>query len=121
MPAVKDCVFCKIIEGSIPSPRVYEDDSVICIRDIQPHAKKHLLVIPKQHIASLNEAFPAGKPGEVDLMGRLLKVGVTVARQEGISESGYRSVINTGANGTQTVYHIHLHILGGEMLRGSLK
>jgi histidine triad (HIT) family protein len=116
-----DCIFCKIIAGTIPSPRIYEDDSFICIRDIQPHARKHLLVIPKKHIPSLNEAFPEGTLGETDLMGGLLRVGAQMARQEGISESGYRSVINTGRDGTQTVFHIHLHILGGEPLRGALK
>ncbi len=118
---ISDCVFCKIIAGVIPSPRVYEDESIVCIRDIQPHAKKHLLVIPKQHIHSLNEAFPEGAAGEIELMGRLLKVGVHVARLEGIADTGFRSVFNTGKNGTQTVFHIHLHILGGEMLGGRLK
>ncbi|MDR3607725.1 MAG: histidine triad nucleotide-binding protein [Oligoflexia bacterium] len=116
-----DCVFCKIVAGTIPSPRLYEDESFIAIRDIQPHAKKHLLVIPKKHLASLNEAFPAQGPGEAELMGKMLEVGVKIARQEGVAESGFRSVINTGKNGTQTVFHIHLHILGGEMLRATLK
>jgi histidine triad (HIT) family protein len=118
---MNDCVFCKIIAGVIPSPRVYEDESFICIRDIQPHAKKHFLVIPKKHFSSLNDAFPAQKAGEVELMGKLLAVGTSVARQEGISETGYRSVINTGKDGTQTVFHIHLHILGGEPLSHTLK
>lgn len=121
MNAQADCIFCKIIAGQIPSPRVYEDEGVICIRDIRPQAKTHLLVIPKAHVASIDEAFPYGGPGKADssqsvqMMGKLFEAAAKIARQEGL-RNGYRSVINTGKDGGQTVFHIHLHILGGESL-----
>jgi len=113
------CIFCKIIRGEIPSPRVAESDEFICIRDIQPQAKHHLLVIPKQHLESLAEAFPAEGASQAALMGRMLEFGTRVAREQGLLPQGFRSVVNTGANGGQTVFHLHLHLLGGEPLRGS--
>jgi histidine triad (HIT) family protein len=120
MTSSPDCIFCKIIQGGIPAARVFENESFLCIRDIQPQAKTHLLVMPKEHLASLEEAVPASGPARIDLMGRLMETGVRVARQEGLLPGGFRSVINTGRNGNQTVHHIHLHILGGEELSGSL-
>ena len=110
------CLFCKIIKNEIPSPRVYEDSKFICIRDIRPQAKTHLLVIPKDHIESLDAAFPENSTGKTELVGELLKIGTTVARKEGLLPAGFRSVINTGAGGGQTVFHIHLHLLGGGAL-----
>jgi histidine triad (HIT) family protein len=104
-----DCIFCKIVQNKIPSPRVYEDERFICIRDIQPHAKTHLLVMPKEHVASLDQA-------DKELIGAMFDVGVKIARQEKLVDSGFRSVINTGKNGGQTVFHLHLHLLGGEPL-----
>jgi histidine triad (HIT) family protein len=112
-----DCIFCKIIQGAISSPRVYEDDTFICIRDIRPQAKTHLLVIPKRHIASLDDAFPAQGKQESELMGKLLEAGTRIARQQGLLPGGFRSVINTLRDGGQTVFHIHLHILGGAVLQ----
>lgn len=112
------CIFCKIIQGAIPSPRVAEDDRFICIRDIQPQAKQHLLVIPKEHIASLATAFPQSGSGRPELMGAMLEFGTRVAWSEGLLPDGFRAVLNTHAAGGQTVYHIHLHLLGGERLDG---
>src|SRR4051794_26874267 len=113
-----DCLFCKMIQGAIPVPKVYEDESFICIRDIQPQAKTHLLVIPKHHVSSLSDAFPEKGSGMDGMVGKLFETATRVARQEGLLPGGFRSVINTEKNAGQTVFHIHLHILGGEMLSG---
>jgi histidine triad (HIT) family protein len=115
----QDCIFCKMIAGLIPVTRVYEDDLFIGIKDIQPHAKMHFLIFPKEHLASLAEAFPEEGRGRSDLVGKMMEVGTRLARQNGMGESGFRSVINTKADAGQTVFHLHLHILGGEALRGS--
>jgi histidine triad (HIT) family protein len=110
------CIFCKIIAGQIPSPRVYEDSDFIAIRDIQPQAKTHLLVLPKSHVSSLDEAFPGGGAApSVPALGRLLEVATQVARSQGLLPGGFRSVINTGIKGGQTVFHLHLHLLAGEL------
>ena len=116
---MKDCIFCKIIDGTFQAPKLYEDESWICIRDIQPQAKTHLLVIPKEHVASLSEIYPERGKGRNDLVGDLFQVATRIARQQGLLPGGFRSVINTDKNGGQTVFHLHLHILGGEALRGS--
>lgn len=115
MTGSKDCLFCKIAGNEIPSERIFENDRFFAIRDIQPQAKKHFLVIPKEHVASLATALPEKK----ELMGELFAAGVEVAKREGLLPDGFRSVINTNQYGGQTVFHIHLHILGGEPLRGS--
>lgn len=112
------CVFCQIVAGTIPSPRVMETDEFIVIRDLHPQAKTHLLVIPKEHLASLEDAFPVSGVGRPELIGRLFEVGARAARQEGLLPGGFRAVINTGRDGGQTVFHIHLHILGGGALSG---
>lgn len=117
---MKDCIFCKIISGTIPSPRVYEDAKFICIRDIRPQAKVHLLVIPKEHVRSLDEAYPVNGVGHHEIVSELLDTGVKIARQEGLLPFGFRSVINTGEGGGQTVHHLHLHVLGGEQLSEAL-
>jgi histidine triad (HIT) family protein len=111
-----DCLFCKIIAGSIPSPRVYEDDKFICIRDIRPQAKVHLLVIPKEHVASLDTTYPLDGASHGDLVGELFETGVKIAREQKLLPAGFRSVINTNEGGGQTVFHLHLHLLGGEVL-----
>ena len=117
MSEQNSCIFCSIISGKISAPRVYEDSQFICIRDIHPQAKTHLLVIPKQHVASLDEAFPQHSSTQVQMLGSLFEVATRIARQEGLLPGGFRSVINTGAQGGQTVFHLHLHLLGGEVLR----
>lgn len=105
------CLFCKIIEGSIPSKPVYQDEQCYAFSDINPQAPVHALVIPRQHIASLAEA------GEDDqaLLGHLLWAAAEVARQKGLG-NGYRVVISTGRDGGQTVDHLHLHVLGGRQM-----
>lgn len=103
-----DCLFCKIVAGSIPSKKVKEDDLMFAFHDIQPVAPTHILVIPKKHIASMAEA------GSKDhaLLGHLMLKAAEIAREQGLSK-GYRLVVSTGPEGGQTVGHLHLHILGG--------
>lgn len=103
------CLFCKIINGEIPAAKVFEDDRCIAIRDINPMAPTHVLVLPREHIATIND-LTAEKEG---LAGHLLRVGAELAKKEGIDQSGYRLVFNTNDDGGQTVFHIHLHVLGG--------
>lgn len=106
-----DCLFCKIVAGTIKPDIVFEDDQVIAFRDIHPQAPVHILIIPKQHISNLNEV------GDVSLAGRLLQTAVRIAKAEGLAENGYRTVINCNADGGQTVYHLHVHLLGGRQLQ----
>jgi histidine triad (HIT) family protein len=102
------CLFCKIVDGTIPAERVYEDEVSIAFRDINPQAPSHVLVVPKEHIASLAEA----RPEQTALLGKLMASAAEVARQLKLAR-GYRVVVNTGAEGGQTVDHLHLHVLGG--------
>lgn len=108
-----DCIFCRIARGEAPATVVYQDDDVIAFEDIQPHATTHLLVIPKQHISSLNEA-PETDPA---LLGKILQVAAKVAHDAGLAQSGYRVVTNVGPDSGQTVFHLHFHVLGGNPLR----
>lgn len=107
-----DCLFCKIIAGEIPSAKVYENDRVYAFRDINPEAPVHVLIVPKEHIASANEltAENAGVLADVFLAAK------EIAAMEGISEGGYRIVNNCGEDGGQTVKHLHFHMLGGRSL-----
>ncbi|PLX46868.1 MAG: histidine triad nucleotide-binding protein [Desulfobulbaceae bacterium] len=106
-----DCLFCKIINGDIPSDTLYEDDDVFAFRDINPQAPVHFLVIPKKHISG-----PAAVAAEDEkLIGKMMRVGAEVARREGIGD-GFRLVYNNGADAGQVVFHIHMHILGGRDL-----
>jgi histidine triad (HIT) family protein len=109
------CIFCKIVEGKISSPRVYEDEKAIVIRDLHPQAKTHFLVIPKVHVESLAALFENSDEGK-SVIGDLFAIADTVAKTEGLLPDGFRSVINTGVNGGQSVFHLHLHLLGGEKL-----
>jgi len=109
-----DCIFCKIVEGTIPSRKVYEDDQILAFHDIQPQAPVHLLVIPKKHIASLD----AAASDDADLLGRTMLAAKQVARDAGLADRGYRVVTNIGQDAGQVVFHIHLHVLGGEKLAG---
>lgn len=103
----ENCLFCKIVSGEIPAMILVDTDDALVFRDINPQAPYHVLVIPKRHVASLNEADDA-----VDL-GNLMRLAARVVAEEGIAESGYRVVVNTNADGGQTVGHLHLHVLGG--------
>jgi len=115
-----NCIFCKIIQGEIPSQRVIETDSAIVIRDIQPQAPKHLLVIPKQHVVSLDDLFSKESgSSSIEVAGSLLSIAHQAAKQEGLLPDGFRTVINTGSGGGQTVFHLHVHVLGGGGLSGS--
>jgi histidine triad (HIT) family protein len=107
-----DCLFCRIIAGEIPADIVHKDDRSLAFRDINPQAPTHILVIPREHIESLDEA---GQRDEATL-GHLLRVAARLANQEGLSESGYRTVVNTGAGAGQSVFHLHLHVLGGRQM-----
>jgi histidine triad (HIT) family protein len=106
-----DCLFCKIVRKEIPAALVYEGDDCIAFRDIDPKAPVHVLVIPRAHVGSLNDVSDAAT------IGQLALAAAEIARREGISESGYRMVVNTNRDGGQTVGHLHLHILGGRPMR----
>jgi histidine triad (HIT) family protein len=106
-----DCLFCRIIAGEIPADIVYKDEIGIAFKDINPQAPVHILVIPKDHIASLTEAAQIDE--NVLTLGNLMRIAARVASEQGLSESGYRTVINSGPDAGQTVFHLHAHILGG--------
>jgi histidine triad (HIT) family protein len=108
-----DCLFCRIIAGELPSTPVYADDSVVAIRDISPQAPTHILLLSREHIASIRELGT----GHLELLGRIAGVGAKLAESEGVSAEGYRLVINVGRHGGQTVEHLHVHLLGGRQMR----
>ena len=105
-----DCLFCKMVAGVIKPDVVFEDDAILAFRDINPKAPVHILVIPKKHIATLNDL------DDTELAGRLLQTAVKLAEQEGFAEDGYRTVFNCNQKGGQEVYHLHLHLLGGRQM-----
>jgi histidine triad (HIT) family protein len=107
-----DCIFCKIIQGEIPSTKVYDDDTVVAFLDINPVAPTHILIVPKEHIPSVNDL----EPKHETIVGHLHMVGKALAAEQGIADSGYRLLINTGFDSGQDVYHLHLHLLGGRRL-----
>ena len=111
-----DCIFCKIVAGQIPSEVVYTDDRVIAFRDINPMAPVHLLIIPREHIVSLNDITERETP----LVGHMVQIAKQLAKQQGIATKGYRVVINCGPQGGQVVQHLHMHLLGGRELSGGL-
>ncbi len=108
----EDCLFCKIIAGEIPSEEVYSDDDVYAFRDISPAAPTHIQIIPKKHIPSIDDATEEDEA----LLGKLILRANEIAHKEGIAEDGFRYVINTRGHGCQTVFHIHLHIIGGRQM-----
>ena len=105
------CIFCKIVAGEIPADIVKRADGMLAFRDASPQAPTHLLVVPSTHIGSLNDAKDAAA------LGKLLAFARDVAKAEGIGEKGYRVVVNTNPDGGQTVFHLHLHVLGGRAMR----
>lgn len=107
-----DCLFCKIVDGEIPADIVFETDDVIAFRDINPQAPTHVLVIPRKHIETINDIAPEDEA----LVGRLFSAAKAIAANEGLAEDGYRVVMNCGRAAGQTVFHIHLHLLGGRNL-----
>ena len=108
---MSDCLFCKIIAGSIPSTKVYEDDTILAFRDIAPQAPTHILVIPKQHMASVNDVTAENSA----VVAHIFEVIPQIAKAEGLA-NGYRVVSNCGDDAGQTVHHLHFHILGGKAL-----
>jgi len=111
-----ECIFCRIVAGEIPGEIIYQDEEVIAFRDINPQAPIHLLLIPRKHIPSLAHLSEAGS----SLIGHMVAIANQLAKKEGVSESGYRLVINCGEEGGQLVPHLHLHLLGGRRLSGEL-
>ncbi len=111
-PLAADCLFCRIARGELPAKIVFENERILAFEDILPKAPVHILVIPKDHFASLNDA----PDGAGDLLGEILLRAREIARERGIGESGYRIVLNTARDSGQEVFHIHFHILGGRRL-----
>ena len=109
---MSDCIFCKIAHGEMSADLVHEDDSILAFRDINPQAPTHILIIPREHVATMSDLDEAHK----DLVGRLFLTARDLAAEEGIQEDGYRVVMNCGAKAGQTVFHIHLHLLGGRRM-----
>ena len=109
---MSDCLFCKIIDGEIPAEIVAKNDHALAFRDINPQASTHVLVIPREHIASTREL----NKDNIDALSQMALLANEIAISEGLTDSGYRWVINTGDDGGQTVFHIHLHLLGGRQL-----
>jgi histidine triad (HIT) family protein len=108
----QDCIFCKIAAGQIGGSPLFQDEQVTAFRDINPQAPVHILIVPNRHIVSLNEADEADQA----LLGYLFLIASKLAQQEGIADGGYRLVVNTGADGGQSVFHLHLHLLGGRRM-----
>ncbi len=109
---MNDCLFCKLIAGEIPADVVYQDDDVFAFKDIAPQAPVHILVIPKEHIATINDANEEHQA----LLGKMMLTAKKIAKDQGLAENGYRLVINCNEDGGQTVYHLHMHILGGRSM-----
>ncbi len=107
-----DCLFCKIVNGEIPSTKVYEDETVYAFKDINPVAPVHVLIIPKQHLSSINDVNAENSA----VIAHIYEVAAKLAKEFGISENGYRMVSNCGADAGQTVFHLHFHLLGGKKL-----
>ena len=107
-----DCLFCKIANREIPAALVHEDDQLIAFRDINPQAPVHVLIVPRRHIATLDEL----DAGDDAVVGAMVRLAAAIARAEGFAAAGYRTVFNCNADGGQTVFHIHLHLLGGRPL-----
>lgn len=109
-----NCVFCQIVSGEIASEILYRDEEVVAFRDIEPRAPTHILIVPKKHVSTLAEVEDEA------LIGRMVKVAKELAKQEGISERGYRLVINCGRDGGQIIPHLHMHLLGGRHLSANM-
>lgn len=109
---MSDCIFCKIANGEIPSNKAYEDDKVLAFYDLDPQAPKHVLIIPKEHISSANEI----NEENASIVAHIFVVAAKIAKELGVSESGYRIVNNCGKDGGQSVQHLHFHLLGGRSM-----
>jgi histidine triad (HIT) family protein len=109
---VADCLFCKLIAGEIPATIVHQDDHLVAFKDITPQAPTHILIVPRRHIGSLNEL----SSGDDALVGEMVRTAAAIAKQHGHAERGYRTVFNCNADAGQTVFHLHLHLLGGRKM-----
>jgi histidine triad (HIT) family protein len=109
---MESCLFCRIIRGEIPAKKVYEDDDTFAFEDIQPQGPTHVLIVPKKHLRGLKEA----QPDDAELLGHCQLVAAQIARERGI-EDGYRTILNVGPKAGQTVFHLHLHLIGGRSLK----
>jgi len=109
---MSDCIFCKIVTGEIPSAKVYGDEQATAFRDVNPAAPTHILIVPNRHVDSIN----AMTVDDEQTVGHLFNVARQIAAQEGIADGGYRLIINTNADAGQTVFHVHLHLLGGKRM-----
>ncbi|MDH3614111.1 MAG: histidine triad nucleotide-binding protein [Gammaproteobacteria bacterium] len=108
----EDCMFCRILDGEIPADIIHESDAAIAFRDINPQAPTHVLIIPRRHISTINDL----DAGDEEVVGSLFMAAKDIAQQEGLAEDGYRVVMNCGEGAGQSVFHIHLHLLGGRLL-----
>lgn len=109
---MSDCLFCKIVDGEIDVERVYETEHVLAFKDINPQAPLHVLVIPKKHIATINDITVK----DAQIIGELSLAAARIMQNEGVAQNGYRTVMNCGADGGQTVFHLHMHVLAGRAL-----
>ncbi|HLB41478.1 MAG TPA: histidine triad nucleotide-binding protein [Gammaproteobacteria bacterium] len=109
---MKDCLFCKIANGAIPANIIYRDDTIVAFDDINPQAPQHKIIIPQKHIATLNDLHDE----DSELIGQTIQVGTMLAKQLGVANDGYRLVFNCNAGAGQSVFHVHLHLLGGRRL-----
>lgn len=110
---MSDCIFCRIVAGEAPSERLYQDEQLTAFRDKHPAAPIHVLIVPNRHIESVNDLTEDDEP----LVGRMFSLARELAEQEGIQESGYRMIVNTGPHAGQAVFHLHLHVIGGQRMR----
>ena len=108
----EDCLFCKILAGDIPADFIYESDDAVAFRDINPQAPTHVLIVPRQHIATINDLTDEDR----DTVGKLFMAAQAIAKDEGVADDGYRTVMNCNAAAGQSVFHIHLHLLGGRLM-----
>jgi histidine triad (HIT) family protein len=106
---MSDCIFCKIANGEIPAELIYQDDDVVAFHDLNPQAPTHVLVIPREHVATLNDLSAEQMP----LVGKMYAAAIVLAKQMGVAEDGYRTVFNCNASAGQSVFHVHLHLLAG--------
>ena len=109
---MSDCLFCKIVNGDIPASVVYQDDRVVAFNDINPQAPTHVLIVPRLHISTLNDLEPSND----QIVGELVRRAAAIAKDRGLSAGGYRTVFNTNREAGQTVFHIHLHLIGGRSM-----
>jgi histidine triad (HIT) family protein len=105
----KDCIFCKIVNGEIPTEFLYKDDTLVVFRDINPHAPVHILIVPKKHIRSINDLTENDK----EIISHMIMVGKDIAKKESVNSSGYKLLFNVERGGGQVIFHLHLHLIGG--------